>query len=250
VLVQACLNGSRRRDEHPAIPISPAELALDAYQAVAAGAGAVHVHPRQADGSETLESGSCALVVSAIRRVVPRAPLGLTTAAWIEPDAGRRRWLVERWELLPDFASVNVSEDGWRAVAEALLGRGVGVEAGLSSVGDAERLSASELGPSCVRVLVEVEEADPIRAVAAAADIDSVLDRAGLHIPRLHHGFGIATWTVLEVALAAGHDVRVGLEDTLVLPDGRTARDNAELVREAVRIARGVGSAGSLATGR
>jgi uncharacterized protein (DUF849 family) len=250
VLVKACLNGSRRRDEHPAIPISPAELALDAYQAVVAGAGAVHVHPRQASGSETLEPGSCALAVSAIRRVCPETPVGLTTGAWIEPDPDRRRWLVERWEILPDFASVNVSENGWREVAEALLRREVGVEAGLSSVGDAERLAASGLGPRCLRVLVEVEEGDAIRAVAAAADIDSVLDRAGVDVARLHHGYGVATWTVLEVAVAAGRDVRVGLEDTLVLPDGRTARDNAELVWEAVRMAGGVGSAGSLATGR
>ena len=34
-------------------------------------------------------------------------------------------------------------------------------------------------------------------------------------------------------AQAAGYDVRVGLEDTLYLPSGKAARDNAELVRAA-----------------
>ncbi|HEX2032063.1 MAG TPA: 3-keto-5-aminohexanoate cleavage protein [Actinomycetota bacterium] len=237
MLLQAALNGSRQRGEHLALPVSPPELALDAYQAVVAGAGAVHVHPRQADGTETLEPGSCALAVAAIRRVVPGTPVGLTTGAWIEPDPDRRRWLVERWEKVPDYASVNVAEDGWEAVAEAVLARGIAVEAGLTSVLDAESLAASALGERCLRTLVEVAQPDPTEAAAAAADIDATLDAAGLTPPRLHHGEGPATWAVLEAAAARGRDIRVGLEDTLVLPDGRTARDNAELVRAAVRLA-------------
>jgi uncharacterized protein (DUF849 family) len=37
------------------------------------------------------------------------------------------------------------------------------------------------------------------------------------------------------------YDVRVGLEDTLVLPDGRTARDNGELIAAAVSMASAAG---------
>jgi uncharacterized protein (DUF849 family) len=40
---------------------------------------------------------------------------------------------------------------------------------------------------------------------------------------------------MLDEANARGYDVRIGLEDTLVMPDGRVAKDNAELVTEAVR---------------
>jgi uncharacterized protein (DUF849 family) len=43
---------------------------------------------------------------------------------------------------------------------------------------------------------------------------------------------------VLERAVALGHDIRVGLEDTLVLPGGRPARDNAALVAAALGLAR------------
>jgi uncharacterized protein (DUF849 family) len=38
---------------------------------------------------------------------------------------------------------------------------------------------------------------------------------------------------VNERALARGHGIRTGLEDTPVLPDGRPAPDNAALVRAA-----------------
>jgi uncharacterized protein (DUF849 family) len=40
---------------------------------------------------------------------------------------------------------------------------------------------------------------------------------------------------VIDRAIARGRDVRIGLEDTTVLPDGSTARDNADLVAEAAR---------------
>lgn len=44
--IKACLNGGRRRDEHPAVPITAVELAEAAAAAVTAGAEAVHLHQR------------------------------------------------------------------------------------------------------------------------------------------------------------------------------------------------------------
>jgi uncharacterized protein (DUF849 family) len=38
---------------------------------------------------------------------------------------------------------------------------------------------------------------------------------------------------LLEAALGRGYDTRIGFEDTLVLPDGRVARDSAQLVAAA-----------------
>jgi len=46
-----------------------------------------------------------------------------------------------------------------------------------------------------------------------------------------------ATWPLLEAALDRGLDVRIGLEDTLRLPDGSLAPDNAALVAAARRLA-------------
>jgi uncharacterized protein (DUF849 family) len=56
--------------------------------------------------------------------------------------------------------------------------------------------------------------------------------------PRLHHGYGPATWAVVGAALERGRDVRVGLEDVLVMPDGSTAAGNAALVAAAVALRR------------
>ena len=49
------------------------------------------------------------------------------------------------------------------------------------------------------------------------------------------HGTEATVWPMMDEAITRGYDVRIGLEDTLVMPDGRIARDNAELVTEAVR---------------
>ena len=60
--IKACLNGSR-----PA-PATPAELAAEAVGAVAAGAEAVHVHPSDATGRESLAADDIGAAVTAIRR--------------------------------------------------------------------------------------------------------------------------------------------------------------------------------------
>ena len=95
---------------------------------------------------------------------------------------------------------------------------------------------------SCVRVLVEPLDADPRDAVAHAAAMEEVLDRAGIELEQVHHGDGVASWAVNERALGRGHGIRTGLEDTPVLPDGRPALDNAALVRAAALMRAAFGS--------
>jgi uncharacterized protein (DUF849 family) len=235
-LIKACLNGARSRTDHERVPQAPHELAADALATAHAGAAAVHVHARRADGSETLEPTESDAAVSAIRAVCPGLPVGLTTGAWIEPDLERRTAAIAGWRAKPDFASVNFSEQGAAEVAHVLAGAGIGIEAGLATLDDVDALSASGLAPRCLRLLVEVAEREPGAAVAAAARISESLRALAPEVPQLHHGVEIATWHVIEAALEAGHDVRIGLEDTLVLEDGSPARDNAELVRLAARL--------------
>ena len=60
MLIKACLNGSRRAEDHEALPLSPTALAHDALDCQQAGAEAVHVHPRGTGGDETLQPDACA----------------------------------------------------------------------------------------------------------------------------------------------------------------------------------------------
>lgn len=228
VAVMACLNGARSREQHPGVPQSAGELSLDAVAARDAGAFAVHVHPRDARGGQTLEARACDAAVAAIRAATRGLPVGVSTAEEIDPDPFARAAAVSAWRTPPDFVSVNLAETGWAGIIRAALHAGIGVEAGLASADDARELSRSPFAHRLVRALVEVDGgADEAQAVA-----ELVPDG----VAQLWHGYGERTWEVIAAAGARGHDVRVGLEDVTVLPDGRAAAGNAELVAGAVAL--------------
>ena len=227
-MLQACLNGNRPRSDHPAVPITPQELAEDARRALAAGARELHVHPRGPDGEDTVEPGPVADALRAIRAACPGTPLGLTTGLWTTGgDAERRLALVAAWDELPDYASANLAEPGFEELCELLAASGVGIEAGVWARQGAERLIESGVEP--LRVLVETNDLE------AAAAIDAALVAGGVTAPQLHHGGGAEAWAALDAGLARGRDTRIGLEDTTAMPDGSPARDNAALVAEARR---------------
>ncbi|MGJ5750440.1 uncharacterized protein (DUF849 family) [Streptomyces puniciscabiei] len=229
--MQVCLNGRRSPADSSNVPMVPDDLARSAAQAVTAGATEVHVHPKTPCGHDSLSPRVLAPALEAIRARVP-VPVGVTTGAWAEPDPAARLARVRAWPVLPDFASVNWHEPGAEAVAEQLIAMGVGVEAGIRSGTDgAARFAVSPLGPRVLRVLAEVTDPDPASAEASArtllTELGSAHDR-----PVLLHGEEGGTWPVLRLAGRLGLATRIGLEDTLFLPDGQRASGNAQLVAE------------------
>jgi uncharacterized protein (DUF849 family) len=233
--LKACLNGGRTRAEHPAVPLSPAELAADAIAARKAGAFAVHVHPRDAHGAQTLDARACDAAVAAIRAGAPGLPIGLSTSEAIDPDPFARAAAVRSWREPPDFVSVNLSESGWVGIVRAALHAGIGVEAGLATPADAAELARSSITHQIVRVLVEVD--------GGAEDARAISQLIPDGLPQLWHGYGERTWEVLAACRGTGFDVRVGLEDVLALPDGHIATDNAELVIAALALLGGASTA-------
>jgi len=233
-MLQAAINGSRTPAEHPAIPRTPDELAEAARASVDAGAQVVHLHAYDADGVETLAAEPCASALRAVRAACPAVPISLTTSSGIEPDPRRRLELVAGWTELPELVTANMGEAGIVQLCAHLIERGVGIEAGLLSLDDAEAFVRSGLAARCVRVLIEPLDADPAEAVAHAAAMEDVLAAAEITLEQVHHGDEVASWAVNARALPRGHGIRTGLEDTTVLPDGQKAPDNAALLRAAV----------------
>ena len=154
MLLKVAINGKRMRNEHPAVPLTPHQQAQQAALAVAAGAGAIHVHPRDAHGRESLAPDDLAATLEAIRAACPSTPVGVSTGAWIVPEVDQRLALIGAWEVLPDFAGVNFHEPGALKVARLLLREGVAVEAG-----DLERPRGRALAP--VRPLSALPPAPP-----------------------------------------------------------------------------------------
>jgi uncharacterized protein (DUF849 family) len=244
MLIEAALNGGRTRAEHPGVPCSPLEMAAAAKEAVVAGAGAVHFHVRAADGRESLDAEDVARAVTAVRAAIPGVPFGVSTGLWMVRDARERHEKVAAWKTFPDFASVNFNEEGGIALAEMLLAKGVGVEAGMGSVLATEKFLESKLAPRCRWVLLEPEQQEMQPALAVVGKIEEMLRAAGIALPIILHGVGRTAWELIVVAAQRGYDTRIGLEDALTLPDGTQAKGNGELVAEAIRYASRSGSRG------
>ena len=233
IYVKACINGARTPDQHPDLPVTPEQLAVAAVAAHEAGAKAVHMHPKTPDGKDSLEPDVVGAAVAAVREAAPGLPLGVTTGFWALPDRDARQRAVEGWTVLPDFASLNWHEPGSPELAEVLLGKGLGVEVGLFHLEAAASWAESRMAQHCMRVMIELQ-ADEDVAVA-----DAMLERiaaAGSPAPVLLHGLDESCWPLLEHAGVCGVQTRIGMEDTLKLPDGTVAPDNAALVSAAVAL--------------
>jgi uncharacterized protein (DUF849 family) len=263
MLIKAAINGGRTKAEHAAVPVSPEEQATAVVECFKAGASAIHLHVRStaglkgldaknkshALGKESLYSEDVARTLLAVRSAAAKAKIdaakvqiGISTGAWILPEPAARLQAVAAWEVLPDFASVNFSEEGAVELARLLFSRGVSVEAGTCDAAAAAVFLKSGLAACCIRMLLEPQEQEMERALETVRAIEKVLDSGPVELQRLLHGTEATVWPMMEESIARGYGVRIGLEDTLVMPDGRVARDNTELVTEAVRRVRAAGS--------
>jgi len=231
--IKACINGARTPDQHPNLPVTPEQLAAAALAAHQAGAKAVHMHPKTAGGVDSLRAEVVGPAVEAVRHAVPGLPLGVTTGFWALSDPDERVRTVQAWEVLPDFASVNWHEPGSEPLAHLLLTMGLGVEVGIFHAEAAASWARSEIAAHCMRVMVEL---GPDGDVDTADDVLGELLAAGSPAPVLLHGLDESCWPLLEHAGLRGVQARIGMEDTLLLPDGSTAPDNAALVAAAVQL--------------
>ena len=236
MIVQACINGARPRDFHPGLPLTAQAMAGDAAACVAAGAAELHIHPRGADGRESLAAVDA--TVLAVRRACPGTLTGVSTGAWIENDVALTREAIAGWRELPDYASVNLSEADAPGVMELLRQRGVGIEAGLATTADAERFVSLADHQRVLRILIEIDIPDLAAALDEARAIAAVLERAEVRRPILLHGVDATVWPFVALAHRKRWSTRVGLEDGKTLADGSVAKDNAEIVAAAVAVFR------------
>src|SRR5258707_6345576 len=92
-MLKAALNGNRKQGSHPALPLGAGELSADAAACVRAGAAAIHLHPRDEDGRETLAGDVVDKTVRAVRLAAGVA-VGGGKGGGVEPDPPRPGELV------------------------------------------------------------------------------------------------------------------------------------------------------------
>lgn len=238
-------NGARKtRADHPAVPISPAELAETAAAARAAGASMIHLHVRDAAQKHSLDVGAYREATAAVREAVgddmviqvtseavglftPEDQMGMVRA--LAPEAVS---LAVR-ELVPEGG-----EDEAREFLAWLVGAGILPQYILyapEDVGRFGRLQAEGVIPPGPAFLLFVlgrytpgQRSQPNDLLPFLSEIAAWPEAARL--PWAICAFGPKETACVTAAAALGGHARVGFENNLFLPSGRQARDNAELV--------------------
>ncbi len=243
VMLMVAPNGARRTTaDHPALPVTPGALAETAEACAQAGAAAIHLHVRDEAQRHSLDAGRYRAAMAAIAaRVGQRILVQVTTEAAGMYDRTAQMQVVRDLvppavslalrELVPDDAeeTLETAASFFRWLGEA----GVAPQYILYSPADVVRfgrLKAAGVIPQGRPFLLFVlgrYGADPGEPAQLGAFLEA---RRGLSCAWMACAFGPREAQVALTAVEAGGHVRIGFENNLQLPDGRPARDNAELV--------------------
>lgn len=265
-IISCALTGNLvRPEQHPALPVTPKQIAEAALGARRAGAAIVHIHVRDP------ETGQPSMRVELYREVMERIRdsgsdllINLTTGeggryvpSEDEPRvAGPGTTLAHPLlrvahivELKPDICSLdfNTMNSGRQVVintpgnarkmAQAIVGAGVKPELEVFDTGDihlANDMIAEGLLPGrpFFQIVTGVK-------YGCSATVETLAYMKSL-IPAgaIWSAFGIAAreYPILAASYLLGGQVRVGMEDNIYIRRGQLARDNAELVDQAVRL--------------
>lgn len=249
VIITAALTGPiATKDDNPALPTSPAEIAASARGAYEAGAAIVHVHLRDERGLPTADLDVARRTVEAVREACPEVVIQLSTGAGLEVPYEDRMRIAE---ARPAMATLNPCTMTFgtgefrnppaqmRQLAARMLELGVKPELEVYDTGHldmglallAEDLLLEPLQVSFVMGVRGGMPADP-------ALLSYLVERLPPGTNWQVIGVGRANLSMTTIGLAMGGNARTGMEDTLLLEKGRPAASNAELVERLVGIAR------------
>ncbi|MGK9235632.1 3-keto-5-aminohexanoate cleavage protein [Inquilinus limosus] len=262
VAIAVAPNGGRRtKADHPALPITPAELARNAAECRDAGAAMIHIHVRDRGGAHLLDADAYRAAIAAIRAEVGDALVLQITSESLGRYRPAEQMAVVR-SVRPEAVSLALRElvpdpadEG--AFAEFLMWlkrERVAPQIILYAPEEAARLDGMRR-----RGLVPWDDIPVLHVLgryvagqtSLPADLLPFLASAILEsvAPRFSSwmvcAFGRHEAACALAAALLGGDIRVGFENNLHRPDGSLAGSNADLVRAVAEPL--IGSGGSLA---
>ena len=251
-VVMCAPNGARRtRRDHPALPITPDELANSARAICDVGASMIHVHVRDEDGGHTLAVGRYRDAIAAIRGAVGEDLVVQVTTEACGLYARAEQMAMVR-ELKPEAVSVALGEicPGDDALEDAALfyawlqSEGVMAQHILYSAEDVRRfesLRCDGVIPDARPFVLFVLGRYASDLTGDVADLGDFAAAAADDTTWAVCCFGATEQAAATAAAQGGGHIRVGFENNLLLPDGSVADDNAQLVRLAVDAGRAAG---------
>ncbi|MEE7456150.1 class III aminotransferase [Methylorubrum populi] len=252
ILANAPNGASRTQTDHPALPMTAAELARTAAEIAEAGAALIHIHVRDGEGRHLLDAEAYRAATRAIRaevgdRLVVQitseaagryaAPEQIAVVRAVRPEAVS---LALR-EIVPDAVAEPAAADffAWARRERVLLQVILYEPAEVTRY--VELKARGVLGEGGDFPLFVLGRYTPGQ-VSRPADLLPFLAVAGEELPLWSIcAFGPRENACALAAAALGGHVRVGFENNLLSPDGRPAENNAAQIRRAAEGARLLG---------
>lgn len=243
LIVTVAPNGARKTQrDHPALPITPAEIARTAAECRAAGAAIIHLHVRDADGAHSLDPEHYRAAIAAIRREVgEQLVIQVTTEAAGKYAPAQQMALVRA--LKPESASIALREIIHDAGAEStaaeflawLVAARIIPQFILYTAADVRRYhdfrhrGIVPPGPHWLLYVLGRYTADQTSSPSDLLEFLAVPEKtpawAVCAFGRREHACALAAATL------GGH-VRVGFENNVYLKDGKPANRNTDLVAQ------------------
>jgi uncharacterized protein (DUF849 family) len=247
LVIAVAPTGARRgKLDHPALPVTPAEVAADAAACAAAGASVLHLHVRDADGVHTIDAAAYRPALDAVRATAGSELLVQVTTEAVGRFS-RHEQMASVRALRPEAVSIAVRELIPDEDAEAEAGdflawtasERIGVQFIAYARDDAARLrelvqrgvvpSGSSRQPHAPHALFVLGRySDGQRA--EPRELPPFLAEWPADWPWTVCAFGPLEAQCLGDAIALGGHVRVGFENNLLRADGTPSSGNAEQV--------------------
>ena len=263
LVISCAVNGGADPKVNPAIPITPEQIARSALEAARAGAAMVHMHVRDPrTGMGCMDFALYRELVARIRDSGSDVIINLTAGAgaMFYPDdddpklataASSLATTTERIghleELHPEMASLPMGScnkaggiylNSDRFILDSLKRfRAAGVKPELDCSDPGHLIATRELidrGLIDPKPVIQFCLGWPASAPATPETICYMKSLLPQDAIWLAFGRGLGTFPVAAMSIMLGGNVRVGLEDTPWIADGKLAPSNAALVERAV----------------
>ncbi len=258
VITCALTGGIHGKEANPALPEQPDEIVEQGVAAWEAGAAILHVHARAPDGSNTMDpeiyaelhERLCAQTDAVVQLTTggsPRLPVDerLNTVLLAPEMCSLNMGLLNFFIRGEQVFFANHRSDIERFARE-IAARRVRPELEVYSaamVEEVEHLLSTGLldAPHVVNVVLHTptqggERGTPQNLLEVLARLRALpVDPADLRVNV--SAMGATQLPLTTIALAMGLNVRVGMEDNVLLRRGEPVRDNAQLVARTARIA-------------
>ncbi len=243
LLITVAPNGAyKQRQDHEALPMTPAELAQTAKLCLEAGAGMMHMHIRDAQGRHSLDVQGYRAAQQAVKAAVGDALIIQVTSEAAHVYKAPEQIAMVR-ALHPEAVSVGLREVDQPEIGDAGLADFFGwlarervmTQVIVYDVTDLRRwqaLRAQGIVPDAPWSLLFVLGRYSVGQTSEPKDLlPFVMAHTGAE-PWSMCAFGAGEHACATTAVALGGHARVGFENNLLLNNGQVATDNAALVRQ------------------